>query len=161
MGTMSEFDELKSSFVGFCDGSKRYVDKEWGNELHIVNHEYCGKLMILNPGCKSSIHRHNNKRETFYVASGAMVVDLLHPDGSRETCVLRRGGTLTIEPLTWHRFMSSENCLFYEFSTHDDPEDNDRRTKSGKMKPEDHAHYERSLQAAYEKEEAESGSRGR
>ena len=50
--------------------------KRWGAERHIVTTDrYTGKILDLNPGFCSSIHRHHEKMETFYVWSGIVRVE--------------------------------------------------------------------------------------
>ena len=51
------------------------VIKEWGSELWLANnkeHDYCGKILTINPGCSTSLHFHANKHETFYVIEGEL-----------------------------------------------------------------------------------------
>ena len=50
------------------------VPKGWGEELIFANDElYCGKLLILRKGAKSSMHFHVRKDETWYVAEGEFI----------------------------------------------------------------------------------------
>ncbi len=44
------------------------VNKVWGSEEWIVNNStYCGKILNIKKGYRSSIHYHKNKHETFYL----------------------------------------------------------------------------------------------
>ena len=50
------------------------VPKGWGEELIFANDElYCGKLLKLRKGAKSSMHFHVRKDETWYVAEGEFI----------------------------------------------------------------------------------------
>ena len=55
------------------------VEKSWGHELWLANneeHDYCGKILHINKGHKSSIHYHENKHETMYVLKGELELSL-------------------------------------------------------------------------------------
>ncbi len=89
--------------------------KEWGKEIIIADGpSYCGKLLIVNPGCSSSVHKHNSIDETLYVLTGAIVVDVF-PQGynngasKRERHNLKEGESLRIPPGVLHQFYSSYN----------------------------------------------------
>jgi mannose-6-phosphate isomerase-like protein (cupin superfamily) len=48
-----------------------YVSKGWGYEIWIANNEkYCGKILHIVKGKKTSWHYHNIKDEVLYVKSG-------------------------------------------------------------------------------------------
>ena len=58
----------------------RKVDKRWGYELWLANNKeygYCGKILHINEGCRSSMHFHLDKHETFYVLQGKLQIDLI------------------------------------------------------------------------------------
>ena len=119
------------------------VLKKWGTEEIIVNSTYCGKRLTVMPGCSCSIHYHIKKTETFFVLDGRLSLELygaycagnpLEPIGCK---VLRPGRSLTINPLTPHRFWAySEPVRFMEFSTTDAAEDSIRLLESGPIPPE-------------------------
>jgi mannose-6-phosphate isomerase len=111
------------------------VKKLWGYEKHIVNSPlYCGKILVALPnGMACSIHYHKLKTETFHVRSGSLHIQLFTLDGNlKETLDLAAGESLTLEPLSPHRFWAkTEVCEFMEFSTHDDPADSYRIVDAG------------------------------
>jgi mannose-6-phosphate isomerase-like protein (cupin superfamily) len=114
--------------------------KKWGFEKWIENNDlYCGKLLHINPNKFSSAHFHKNKKETFYVIKGEL---MLHYSKSMDidtwnlnlvdSVILKEGDSFTIEPLIVHRFFSNTNssCEFIEFSTHHDDNDSFRLIES-------------------------------
>jgi D-lyxose ketol-isomerase len=111
------------------------VKKLWGYEKHIVNTSlYCGKILVAFPnGMACSIHYHKQKTETFHVHTGTLHLQLFNLDGKlTETLDLAAGESLTLAPLTPHRFWAkTEVCEFMEFSTHDDPADSYRIVDAG------------------------------
>lgn len=107
-----------------------WVKKTWGDEEVIVNNElYCGKILHLDGGFRSSLHRHRSKAETFYVLYGTPDIEIsgvvFHPVP---------GTAYTIPPGVWHRFWSDGPAKIIEFSTHHEDEDVERRELSGRLK---------------------------
>jgi len=98
------------------------VDKVWGHEEVIVNNEhYCGKRLLLRKGFQCSLHRHPVKRETFYVASGSVQMEL-----GGQTFTMISGDSVDVPPKTWHRFSGLRDSVIFEFSTHHDDADVER-----------------------------------
>ena len=113
--------------------------KGWGFEYVIANdRDYCGKELVLYEGKKCSIHYHKIKKETFFVITGNMVVDLYDRPFEVENGDLARtveellgtgqletesvnmtvGDSLLIEPGIPHRFLGlAKETHFMEFST--------------------------------------------
>ncbi len=116
------------------DTMPRY-QKGWGYELWVHNDaDYCGKELVLYKDKKCSIHFHMVKKETFYVVSGNMIVDLYsrpfevllgnlernleitvkqleaeatvenRPPFETKSVHMTSGDSLIIEPRTPHRF---------------------------------------------------------
>lgn len=119
----------------------RLVLKKWGTEEIIVNGDYCGKRLTVMPGFACSIHYHIKKTETFFVLDGRLALELYKPYFPRAVSIepeligcklLRAGRSLTIDPMTPHRFWAySEPVRFLEFSTRDEAEDSIRLVESG------------------------------
>lgn len=128
------------------------IPKIWGYEHILVNTpRYCSKILSVTPGFQCSIHYHKDKGETFLVQEGLLRLELWtwkkvvvscpiesprERDflGEKTTLILRPGDSITLPPNTPHRFSSDscyEPCVFYEFSSHDDPEDSYRLESSG------------------------------
>jgi D-lyxose ketol-isomerase len=113
----------------------RIVPKLWGYEKHIVNNElYCGKILVAMPnGMACSVHYHKKKTETFHILRGHLHLQLFSLERRlQEQTVLNAGDSLTLAPLTPHRFWAADElCEFIEFSTTDAPEDSYRLIDSG------------------------------
>jgi N-acetylneuraminate synthase len=116
------------------------VLKKWGYELWIENNtQYCGKHLHVLPNKWCSVHYHKNKKETFYVIKGELLLqhsikldrDVWESD-TLDTIVLKKGESFTIEPRIAHRFTSNTNypCDFIEISTHHNDEDSYRIIES-------------------------------
>jgi len=112
------------------------VDKKWGRELIIANEpEYCGKILVVKARAGSSIHRHLNKKETFYCLQGKVIL-ILYPEDSDEesddeTMLLTpEDEPITILPGRWHHFHGVEDSQILEVSTHHDDSDVERKTES-------------------------------
>lgn len=120
----------------------KFVSKKWGYELWIENNrDYCGKHLHVVPDHWCSFHYHKNKKETFYVIGGELLL-IYTPYSDRlaekiksspsdkstlyrqfKTKILTKGDALTIHPYTIHTFTSntSSPCDFIEVSTfHED-----------------------------------------
>ena len=135
----------------------KFVPKRWGYELWIENNrDYCGKHLHVVPDHWCSFHYHKNKKETFYVIGGELL--LIHAKYSEDlakavkesnnprwdwqnsfpeksdlyykfkTITLSKGDCLTIEPYVLHSFTTatSEPCDFVEISTFHDDSDSHR-----------------------------------
>jgi len=109
------------------------TDKVWGAEYLIVNNgEYCGKRMLLNKKARCSTHCHKDKLETFYVLSGAILLEL-----GCEEYLLGPGDVVTVNRNEYHRFTGLEESSFFEFSTVHQDSDSYRKTQSEILSDED------------------------
>ena len=116
------------------------VNKKWGYEIVIENNsQYCGKHLHVIPGKQCSVHYHKNKKETFYVIDGELILEYSDSLDKQDwesyyilTKHLQKGDSFTIEPLVAHRFRSATNssCDFIEISTHHDDSDSYRIIES-------------------------------
>jgi mannose-6-phosphate isomerase-like protein (cupin superfamily) len=118
----------------------KQVQKLWGYEIWIENNiQYCGKHLCVLPNKWCSAHFHKNKKETFYVIDGELILyysnnidENIWSSGTYNKIILKKGESFTIEPYTVHRFSSNINkpCHFIEVSTHHDDNDSYRITPS-------------------------------
>ena len=113
----------------------KIIPKSWGRELILENGQYCMKLLEYTKPIASSLHYHNEKLESFYVASGRFEIEI----GSYEMGMsdegyivaspvqtiqnFSAGSFITLPPRTHHRVRCIEPGVIVEASTHDDPED--------------------------------------
>lgn len=109
------------------------VPKGWGYELWIANGPlYCGKLLHLEKGKRTSIHYHLIKTETMYLQSGKVRLHLLYVMGPNNNTggdlsylVTSGGYSVDLDPGDSfhivrglvHRIEALENSDLYEFST--------------------------------------------
>ncbi len=96
------------------------VDKLWGREVIVVNNrDYCGKLLILTPGYRCSLHCHRKKRETMFVLDGRVRFQYLNADKHFVTLLMKPGESFTVERGVYHRFSAIGNvgARIIEFST--------------------------------------------
>ncbi|MBA7655068.1 hypothetical protein ES703_62965 [subsurface metagenome] len=103
------------------------VPKVWGRELIMANNDkYAGKILVIEKGGISSLHRHLVKDEAFYCLAGRVKLEL---DG--KVFELSPGGEpVRIYPGQWHRFEGLEKSEVMEVSTPHYDSDVERRTKS-------------------------------
>lgn len=116
--------------------SHKAVTKLWGSELWIVNDDdYCGKLLVINPGFRCSLHCHKRKKETFFIISGRVRVQYVNEDGRMVTLRMNTGESFTIERGVYHRFsaLGDASARVIEFSTHHDDADVYRHEGSSRI----------------------------
>ena len=115
------------------------VSKGWGYELWIENNElYCGKHLHVLPTKWCSVHYHKNKKETFYVINGELLLEYSNnidkefwEEKFARQKVLKKGDSFTLDTMIAHRFTSNTNypCDFIEISTHHEDSDSYRIIK--------------------------------
>lgn len=120
--------------------SHKIIHKLWGREILVENNKYyCGKHLYVKPGKLCSVHYHKNKKETFYILKGKLVleystnIDIDSWNSNKYSkIILSEGDSFTINPLTAHRFYcyGSCSCDFIEFSTHHEDSDSYRIIES-------------------------------
>ena len=106
------------------------VEKTWGYEIWFANNDlYCGKLISVNKGKRSSkgrYHYHKIKDETFYVIEGTLLL-VVKLDGVKKNITLKEGDRYRILPTVKHKFTAvTDICKFIEFSTQHFDEDSYR-----------------------------------
>jgi len=108
------------------------VPKVYGEEWWLTNTDsYCAKILFLNAGFQSSLHRHEQKKEDFLILSGALTLEQRDVRGNPFEEFLSIGDKRTIEPNTLHRFSSKEGAVILEISTTHRESDVFRITESG------------------------------
>lgn len=110
------------------------VEKIWGKEIWVVNREYCGKILKLKKGFRSSLHYHRKKDETFYVLTGKVLFEWRQGFGALDKeQIMLPSFTIHIAPYIQHRFTGLEDSEIIEFSTHHEDSDSYRLTESGRV----------------------------
>jgi len=91
----------------------KIVEKPWGREIWIADEpEYGGKIIEIKKGFSTSVHYHEQKKETIYVDKGRLKVR----SGPNEF-VVNEGEEITIEPYTVHQLIALEDVRLIEVST--------------------------------------------
>lgn len=115
------------------DQLQSFVVKVWGHEEWIANNDkYCGKKLVLKKGYRCSMHHHKLKEETFYVASGKVLLES-EINGKRQSRIMIAGDVMHIEIGMNHRFTGLEDSEIFEFSTYHMDSDSYRAEMSGKV----------------------------
>ena len=115
----------------------KFIPKIWGFEKVICNNKYCGKILFIAKGHKTSLHYHKIKDETFYIQSGKILVyysddmpkikELAVPDdeGSVNPQIyesllkvnINKADSFYIPPRRIHQIIALEDTELIEFST--------------------------------------------
>lgn len=121
----------------------KIVSKGWGFERWIVNkEEYCGKELFFIKEKRCSAHFHRLKDETFFVASGELVVQYIEPKdwnykegtkpeeyakmwrhalrgekGKKKEIDLVAGDAFYVPPMMIHQMYAFLDTRMFEFST--------------------------------------------
>jgi mannose-6-phosphate isomerase-like protein (cupin superfamily) len=91
----------------------KVVDKPWGREIWIAQEkEYAGKILEIKKGFHTSLHYHDEKKETMYILEGTLRV--LHHDGEN---TLKEGQSITLDPRDVHRLFAVTDVKILEVST--------------------------------------------
>lgn len=95
------------------------VPKRWGRELVFANNAmYCGKVLEFKKGSKFSMHFHRNKHETWYVASGALLLKWIDTEtADQHTRALSAGDVVEVQPCQPHQLVALEDASVFEVST--------------------------------------------
>jgi len=114
----------------------RIVEKVWGHEEVFRNKEYCIKKLVLKKNRFCSVHKHNEKTETFLIIKGTMMLHYGRNKNVMKQQILTKDDVFHMPKKTWHRFVGMRNTEFYECSTFDKPEDSIRAKNmpSGKIR---------------------------
>lgn len=110
---------------------KQRIEKPWGHEvIWAVTETGQGKIIALNQGCKTSLHYHEKKDESFYLYSGQMKFftdsyESLEKDESetKKMITMRAGDCWRVKPKILHRMEAITHCVIFEMSTPENLED--------------------------------------
>lgn len=103
------------------------TSKGWGDEVQIVNLDYCGKLLRFRKGAKLSMHAHAQKAESFLISSGQ--IRFYYIDTSNASTYIRlmgEGDIIHIPRMLPHQIEALEDTIVTEFSTHHEDADSFR-----------------------------------
>ena len=99
--------------------SARRVDKPWGHELIWAETErYVGKVLVIEPGNRLSLQKHEVKDESIYVVAGTLYLHLANEAGEVEVHAMGPGAHQRIATGRVHRFEArDERVELMEVST--------------------------------------------
>lgn len=109
-------------------------ERGWGREHWIENlPEYCGKILVIDPGKRGSLHFHKNKKETMFVENGILNLRLIDTETAQEYVeILNTGDSILIEPGQPHQIINGStvsSLILIEFSTFHEENDSKRLQK--------------------------------
>lgn len=92
--------------------------KSWGTELLVAHtKDYTGKVLIMKQGGTGHLQYHEQKDETFYLASGRALVEWCEEDGEIRQAEMVAGEAYHVPPGAVHRVEALTQCIFFEAST--------------------------------------------
>lgn len=95
------------------------IEKPWGYELHFVpeNQPYMGKILHVARGKRLSLQYHDQKTESWWLASGRAKVIWDDPNGELIETELEMGKGYTTAVGQKHRLVGITDCDILEVST--------------------------------------------
>lgn len=104
-------------------GTMKFVEKLWGHEQWLQDDGgtavgYCGKILTLFKGYKTSLHYHPQKHETMYVNQGTLELQLGLAPGEHSIRqyayhTLKPGDKIEIRPGVAHRMVCASKDIPY------------------------------------------------
>ena len=98
----------------------KLVQKPWGEEcwFALVPGAYLGKIIIVYPGERTSLHYHSYKEETLYVAEGTLVYQI-EEKGEKKEKIFSCGAFVHVPPETKHSLGAprERKVVLFEVST--------------------------------------------
>lgn len=92
--------------------------KAWGQEILVAHTpQYTGKVLLMNAGGTGHLQYHEHKDETFYLFSGAALVEYAQEDGSLTTYAMNAGEAFHVPIGAVHRVQAVTDCVLFEAST--------------------------------------------
>lgn len=123
---MNKNNKDLDQFISSLDKSKfknspysKKVEKPWGYELHFVPEglPFYGKIIHIDAGKRLSLQIHDQKIESYYLASGQCNLIIENAKGEMETVVMEAFKGYTVLPGQKHRHQAITDCDIFEVST--------------------------------------------
>lgn len=99
-------------------GLGRWEQTGLGIIIRVNEPEYCSKYLTLEAGQECPQHYHKIKKETFFVLTGTVSLEL-----DEQPVTLAPGQSCTLKPGVGHKFWSVGGAVIEEVSTHDENSD--------------------------------------
>lgn len=95
------------------------VLKSWGYELIFYNEaNYCSKMLVIEPYCKTSMHYHDIKHETITVINGILELEYIENKKVKKK-QLYKNQSIVVPPGFAHRLCAKDKLVeLVEASTH-------------------------------------------
>lgn len=131
---MSDMKKRNGTFV--LTLVPRIIKKGWGQEVIFHNDEdYCGKILEFKKGGEFSMHYHMEKRETWFLLKGDMILKYIDPTTADEKEQhFKKNQIIIINRGFPHKLLALEDSMIIEVSTPDNPEDSYRVQKGDSQK---------------------------
>lgn len=115
MADLSSFDKSKFTNTPYV----RKVVKPWGYELHWVPEgmPYMGKIMHIDKGHRLSLQIHDQKQESYWLASGECNLVVENSKGEMEKIPMQKGVGYSMVIGQKHRHEAVTDCDIVEVST--------------------------------------------
>ncbi len=100
------------------EGYSQKVAKPWGYEIIFTpeSQPYTGKIMHVEAGKRQSLQVHDQKEETYYLASGQGGVIIEDKNGQMQTVEFEQGKGYTTKVGQKHRIYAVTDCDVWEVS---------------------------------------------
>lgn len=118
MDNMSDLVQVDRSKFTNIPYIKR-IEKPWGYELIFTPKDlpYTGKIMHLKAGTRQSLQIHDQKKETYWLATGRGGVIIENAQGEMVEIEFEKGKGYTTEIGQKHRIFGITDCDVWEVST--------------------------------------------
>lgn len=94
------------------------VKTYWGYiQTIILEQQYVCKRIWMRAGTQSSLEFHANKKETYFIEKGSLIVGLREGRAKNKKILLKKGDTFTIFPGQMHMRIAKEEVIILEVST--------------------------------------------
>lgn len=116
---LQEFLKIVDKTQFTNDPFAKRVEKPWGYELIFTpdGSPYTGKIMHLKAGTRQSLQIHDQKTETYYLASGKGGVIIENEKGEMVKVEFEEGKGYTAKVGQKHRIFGITDCDIWEVST--------------------------------------------
>lgn len=102
------------------DQTYSFKEKPWGSETLIeCNDKYVVKELFMKQGECCSLQYHELKRETVYILSGCIKLEIGTDRNNLTSKIMMPGDSITIEPMTIHRMEGVLDSKYLEASTNE------------------------------------------
>lgn len=111
----------------------KYEERKWGTATIIVNNRfYCGKILRIKKGFRTSLQYHKIKDETLYVQTGCILMEY-EKNHKMYQMQMYPGEIIRIRPHELHRFTGLCDSEIFEVSTQHLDDDKHQMEEGGRV----------------------------